>query len=167
MDTFKATLEAWQPFFTAQLGAAAALGGLLFVGLSLNLAKILAYPALPMRALIALALLLVVLIVSSVMLIPEQTEGAVAIEILVIGLAGWASATVMNVYAIRGTQRQNRTNYIANMIIQQFAALPFVIGGALLLGGRPGGLYVVSVGVMISFVKAMLDAWVLLVEINR
>jgi hypothetical protein len=55
---FEATLEAWQPFFAAELGAAAALGGLLFVSLSLNLTKILSYPALPVRALIALVLLL-------------------------------------------------------------------------------------------------------------
>jgi hypothetical protein len=55
---FEATLEAWQPFFAAELGAAAALGGLLFVSLSLNLTKILSYPALPIRALVALLLLL-------------------------------------------------------------------------------------------------------------
>ena len=37
MDGFDATIDTWQPFFTAQLGAGAALLGLLFVGLSLNL----------------------------------------------------------------------------------------------------------------------------------
>jgi hypothetical protein len=44
----------WGPFTTAQLGAAAALGGLVFVGLSLNLKKILSYAWLPGRALLAL-----------------------------------------------------------------------------------------------------------------
>ena len=33
----------WEAFYAAQLGAAAALGGLVFVGLSLNLKKILSY----------------------------------------------------------------------------------------------------------------------------
>jgi hypothetical protein len=42
MDFSETILQAWQPFFMAQLGAAATLGGLVFVGLSLNLNKILA-----------------------------------------------------------------------------------------------------------------------------
>jgi hypothetical protein len=51
----------WTAFFRAQLGAAATLGGLVFVGLSLNLTKILSFPALPNRALLALGALLVIL----------------------------------------------------------------------------------------------------------
>ena len=77
MDASETILHAWQPFFTAQLGAAATLGGLVFVGLSLNLNKILAYAALPIRAMIALILLLVVLIVSSIVLIPDQKLNAI------------------------------------------------------------------------------------------
>lgn len=41
--------DAWQVFFAAQVGASAALLGLLFVGASLNLDKILAGPLLPRR----------------------------------------------------------------------------------------------------------------------
>src|SRR5438067_8914296 len=67
-------LQAWQPFFPAQLGAAATLGGLVFVGLSLNLNKILAYAALPIRAMLALFLLLLVLIVSSIGLLPGRDD---------------------------------------------------------------------------------------------
>jgi len=43
------------------------------VGLSLNLNKILAYAALPIRAMIALILLPLVLIVSSIVLIPTKS----------------------------------------------------------------------------------------------
>ena len=42
-----------------------------------------------------------------------------------------------------------------------------VLAGALLLIGRPAALYVAAAGLLLSFVKALLDAWVLLVEINR
>jgi hypothetical protein len=55
-------------FSSVQLGAAATLGGFVFVGLSLNLMTILSYPALAARALLAL-LVLLVLIVTSVALI--------------------------------------------------------------------------------------------------
>src|SRR5262245_27883668 len=116
MGTFSETLDAWQPFFTAQLGAAAALAGLLFVGLSLNLTKILTYPALPTRSMIALVLLLVILVVSSLMLIPGQTPKAIALELLTVGVIGWVSVTAMDLHVFRYYKLQNRTGYIANMI---------------------------------------------------
>jgi hypothetical protein len=167
MDAFKQTLDAWQPFFAAQLGAAATLVGLLFVGLSLNLTRILTYPALPTRALMALILLVITLVVSSLMLIPGQAANAIAIEILAVGVIGWVSVTAMDLHVLRYGKLRYRGGYIGNMILLQVAALPYVVGGALLLGGSSSGLYLVSLGVIVSFVKALLDAWVLLVEINR
>lgn len=59
-------------FFMAQVVASAALAGLLFVGLSINMAKIIANPALPSRALQALTLLFSILIVVSIQLVPGQ-----------------------------------------------------------------------------------------------
>jgi hypothetical protein len=53
------------------------------------------------------------------------------------------------------------------MILLQVAAIPFVFGGLWLFAGNPKGLYVVAAGMIFSFIKAVLDAWVLLVEINR
>ena len=44
MPGLDAALADWQVFFAGQLGAGATLVGLLFVGLSLNLARILAAP---------------------------------------------------------------------------------------------------------------------------
>jgi hypothetical protein len=40
----------WDNFFVAEVGAAAALSGLLFVAVSINLTRILAIPHLPARA---------------------------------------------------------------------------------------------------------------------
>ncbi|MFC3133535.1 hypothetical protein ACFOHM_11190, partial [Microbaculum marinum] len=65
-------MDQWANFFLGQVGASAALGGLLFVAASLNLPRILQYPGLPERALAALALLLGILVVSSLMLVPGQ-----------------------------------------------------------------------------------------------
>jgi hypothetical protein len=55
-------MEEWHDLFVASAGAAAVLMGLLFVGLSINLSKILAFPVLANRALIASMLLLSILI---------------------------------------------------------------------------------------------------------
>jgi modulator of FtsH protease len=58
-------MAAWANFLTAQVGASAALVGLLFVGLSVNLSKILASAKLTDRAFVVFLLLLTVLVASS------------------------------------------------------------------------------------------------------
>jgi hypothetical protein len=157
----------WTAFFTAQLGAAATLGGLVFVGLSLNLTKILSFPALPNRALLALGVLLVILVVSSLILIPGQSTELIGFEILVAGLLATAVAASMEVRTLRSMPLQNRGKFIGNMTFLGFALVPYVVGGAQMLGGSLMGLYWVAAAVIVSFIKAIGDAWVLLVEINR
>jgi hypothetical protein len=46
-----AALGEWSEFFVAQAGAAAVLAGLVFVGVSINLDKIIGIPSLPSRVL--------------------------------------------------------------------------------------------------------------------
>ena len=159
-------LADWGDFFAAQLGAAAALLGLLFVGLSLNLAKILENPALPNRALLALGLLLGTLMMSSYVMIPNQGEAVLGYEILctTIGLCTiaavveWRTVRVVDSYYF---------NFYGNVAFLAAALLPYLVGGWLLVGGSADGLYWVAAAIIISFVKAIADSWVLLVEINR
>ena len=72
----------WNTFFTAQAAAAAALTGLVFVALSINLRQILADPALPGRAGEALLLLVQPVIVALAALIPRQPAHALGGELL-------------------------------------------------------------------------------------
>jgi modulator of FtsH protease len=44
---------------------------------------------------------------------------------------------------------------------------PYVIAGIFVLVGVPNGLYWLVPAAIFSFIKAILDTWVLLVEINR
>ena len=53
------------------------------------------------------------------------------------------------------------------MLLSQLASLPYVIAGILALAIGTVGLYLVVPAIIFSFIKAILDAWVLLVEINR
>src|ERR1700683_15702 len=98
----------WETFFTAQLAAAATLAGLLFVGVSLNLTKILANPSLPGRALSGFYLLLANLIVASLMLVPDQPRAAIGLEILLIGLVLWGTVSTLDVLAIRRSTAEYR-----------------------------------------------------------
>jgi hypothetical protein len=160
-------LADWQVFFTAQLGAAATLLGLLFVGLSLNLQKILQVSGLPNRALLALSVFLCTLMVSSYVLIPSQGETAIGWEILCTGASFFAFGMVVEVRTLRFVPSAVRPNFIGNMIFLAAALAPYVIGGIIMVTGNADGLYWVAAAVIISFIKGIADSWVLLVEINR
>ena len=53
-------------------------------------------------------------------------------------------------------------------VLGQAATLPFPVAGALLLAGATeAGLGVVVAGVISSYLVALINAWVLLVEVHR
>jgi modulator of FtsH protease len=158
--------DAWTNFVVGQLGASSALLGLLFVGVSINLTKILASQDLTNRALLAMILLLIILIVSSLLLVPGQPLIWLGAEILILGFGGWAIGTVIEFYTL---QRSNQAPIIliSNLILLQASTIPYLIAGGALVLGDANGLYWLAGGFVISLIKAVFDAWVLLIEINR
>lgn len=56
---------------------------------------------------------------------------------------------------------------MVNLGLTQFALVPFIIAGIIALTHGAGGPYWLVPAILISFIKVILDAWVLLVEINR
>jgi modulator of FtsH protease len=161
------TMGDWEAFYAAQLGAAAAPNGLVFVGLSLNLKKILSYAWLPGRALLAPMVLMAILVISSFMLMPGQSLTALGLEIAAVGVLLFFVGSGMEIYALRKVNLQNRRPFIGNLVLLEIGILPFIVGGVLLLFGIESGFYWIAAGVIVSFIKAVIDAWVLLVEINR
>src|SRR6202034_206276 len=93
----------WHDFFVGTIGSSAALTGLLFVAISINLEQILKYPQLPGIAAVTLWLLVSALSVSVFALAPGQTNGALGIEI------GPAAAVVaaQALWVTRGKQIPN------------------------------------------------------------
>ena len=83
------TTAGWENFFVAEVSAAAALTGLLFVAVSINLTKILSFPQLPGRAGESLVMLMGALMVSTFGLVPQQPRLALGAEILGVGLLVW------------------------------------------------------------------------------
>jgi hypothetical protein len=157
----------WTDFFVAQVGASASLAGLLFVGVSLNMSKILASRGLPERALGALVLLVTILIVASLELVPGQSEAVLGVEIVAVGLVAWAATTVSDVKAIRVTEKNYQRLYFNSAALNQVAVVPYLIGGTLVATGYVNGIYFIVPAMLVSFVKAIMEAWVLLVEVNR
>ncbi len=77
-------MSEWTNFNLAVASASAALTGLIFVGISVNLTKILSIHGLPDRALLALLLLVNVLVVSILFLVLGLTTKTVGTVILAI-----------------------------------------------------------------------------------
>ena len=56
---------------------------------------------------------------------------------------------------------------LSNLVLSQIATVPYIIGGIVISTAGAVGLYRIVPAVIFSFLKAIVDAWVLLVEINR
>lgn len=159
-------MAAWADFAVAAAGASAALTGLLFVAVSLNLTQILAHDRLPGRAALTLALLVCLLVIALCLVTPGQTTTAVGLE--VIGAAG-----VLGVAAVAwaGTQTWPRGEPAlwrwTTLGVVLLPSVLFLVAGTSLAAGSGGGLYWVLAGTVAGFVGAVVNAWVLLVEINR
>ncbi len=161
-------MESWQNFFLGELGASAALAGLIFVSLSVNQARILELASLPERGLQALLALFLVLLVSSVMLVPAQGPPAVGMEIIALAAIHIVSLFLIQRTEIRCIAIEYRHNAVRMAVLSQLAAWPFAAAGGLLVARDDwAGLYVLVPATLLSFAVAGFNAWVLLIEINR
>ena len=158
--------DPWQGFFTAQVGAAAALTGLLFVAVSINLEKILQFPKLPARAGETLALLLLVLVVASLGLIP-QSETLLGTETAL--CAALVGVVTLSVQLRHGPDNPTDPTwwFVSRIANIQIPTLFMLVGGISLVAGGGGGLYWTAAGALTAFLSAVYNAWVLLVEIIR
>jgi hypothetical protein len=161
------TTDGWAELFLAEAGASAALAGLLFVAISINLTKILEVRGLVGRAGEAIVLLVAVLIVSTLVLVPDQPGVALGTELLVTGLLAWSILVVIHLKAVRGRIGPSRPVLVGRVVMAQVAVLPFLVAGVSLLLEAGGGLYWLVPGVVLCLVVAVLNAWVLLIEILR
>jgi modulator of FtsH protease len=161
------SLADWGLAFTATAGAAAALTGLLFVALSINLRQIVSNPGLVARAIEVLIVLTAALILSTLLLMPHQPSGAAGIEILVIAVAvsavvGWIQLrTDRKALGISGFA-------FASRVVGAHAGPAFLFVGAIsLLAETGGGLYWVVPALLAMISVSIVGAWVMLVEILR
>ena len=165
-------MDEWHDFFLAQAGAAGVLTGLVFVGASINLEKILSQPGsgLPGRVAEALILLVAVLTASVLLLVPGQGPVMVGAEVLVVGLATWGWVVVIQLLRLRSWRAMRadlRQAFVLRVALGQIATLPLVVAGIAVLAGGLGGLYWLVAGMVFSILVALFEAWVLLIEINR
>src|SRR5215210_1881105 len=109
-------MEEWNDLYVAVAGAAAALTGLIFVGVSISLTKILSIPTLPNRALVSLILLLSILTFSILLLVPRKTVTFIGYELSIIGLIVWFFVTGIDLKIYRSNEQQYKSRYLLNIL---------------------------------------------------
>ena len=156
----------WHDLFVATTGAGAALAGLVFVAVSINIERILKVPGLPERALETVLLLSSVVVVSIIGLTPGQDHVALGIELLVASLV---AAGVIWRLALRTppSGEVSKLWLVGRLAVLGWGTLPFVVGAVSILATNGAGLYWVAFGIVGAIVGAIANAWVLLVEILR
>src|ERR1700691_2980763 len=131
----------WANFFVAEVGAAAALSGLIIVAISINLQRILSFPQLPGRAAEMLILLVGALTACSLALMPGQPLKVLGAEILGAGLLMTGAPLVIQARQLPVMKTQPLTWWIWRGLIGVCAGLPVLIGGCVLIRGASGGPY--------------------------
>ena len=178
--------EGWGDLFLAAAGATAALSGLIFVGLSVNIRAVLAADKregqnfLTGRALEALAALLIVLVISLVGLVPAIPRGALAAFILLAG-AGSATSPVRALLASRSGAAESGAAesgavqpgaaldgpLVLRLITAAGLTVTLLLAGVTFATGHGGGLYWLPAAFVLAIIIAAVNAWVLLVEVLR
>ena len=158
----------WTDFFMAEVGAAAALAGLLFVSVSVNQQHILALGRMADRGAEALIILFLALIAASLALIPGQSPQLLGAEILAVGILALVATLLLQRSYLRDLEPTYRRQSTGMIWLNRVAVAVIVLGGLLLLlRGDTAGLYVIALGILLLFCAAGANAWVLLIEINR
>ncbi|MDR3420549.1 MAG: hypothetical protein P4L80_04785 [Xanthobacteraceae bacterium] len=156
---------AWANFFIAEVGAAAALSGLVIVAISINLQRILSFPQLPGRAAEMLILLVGALLACSFALVPRLAAESLWRRNPRRGVIDDGGPIVIQARQIPIMKTQPLSWWLWRHLIVLCAGVPVLVGGCLLVAGATGGIYWVATGVMATLAATVWNAWVLLVEI--
>lgn len=163
-------LEPWSDLMVAVVGAMAALAGLFFVALSINVDLIIHQRRLPGRSAATVVMLLILLLAGVAGLVPGQPSWLVGVEIALLGVA----VTMFTAQALRpqtlagDEQALNAFSYrVGPLLIMLVPCAALIVAGISLAVEVGGGLYWLAAAFVTGIFACMTNAWVLLVEIKR
>lgn len=166
-------MDGWNDFFVAMAGAAVAFAGLVLVSISINLDRIVQQPGLTGRASIPLIVLFTLFVSASTMLIPDQRISTYGIIVLLLAIAFSIVVTIV-LRKQRGISRQleqqglvPRSSFQMRLGLCTGTALFMLAAGVILTNGTARGVFFMVPAMIIGFFLSFLEAWVLLIEIDR
>jgi hypothetical protein len=159
--------SSWTEYGEAVATAAAALAGLLFIAVSINLRQILDAPSLPNRAALTLILFATPLFAALLLIVPGQARIALALELAATGLVigGWE--IYLDLTAPHGEEDTISRRMLGRIFPAVFSCGCLVIAGLTLGLQAGGGLYWLVPSTIVAIGFGLVNVWVLLVEILR
>ena len=158
-------MSQWQNFFVMVGGGAAALAGLVFIAMSINLSIITRDATHKNRAIATLTGFTAVFMICALALMGNQSYRWIGIEWLVVTLV--PMITYIRVY-VRATKmgRSSVGLSVSRFIAGTSCYVAQIIGSVLLISGYVAGLYVASVAMVLSFAFFISGAWLLITGIH-
>lgn len=154
-------------FYVAAAGASAALAGLVIVALSVSVKEVIDIPGMSTRAAASISLLVGATVISLAALV-EQAPIWTSLEIMLAGVvtAIFAVASMVRLAKVRpSTMSLWSALFRTGMAL--LPAVLFILGGVLVLAGIEGVGAVIALGTILAIVVAVINTWVVLIEIRR
>jgi modulator of FtsH protease len=153
-------------FFVATAGASAALAGLVIVAMSVSVDKVIAIPGMTSRAAAAIGLLVAATVIALAGLI-DLPVAWFGVEVVIAGLASTWLALFSVVLVVRNRAGSSLASALFRSGIAIIPAVFFVIAGIVVLAGGTGAPVLIGLGAILAIIVAVVDTWVILVEIKR
>lgn len=159
-------LAEWKDFNVAIVGATAALGGLVIVAASVNIADIVKSRSLTARLGSGIVMLVAALIVSATALMPAIDETFYGWLVLAVAIG----ALAMQIGVARAVAEDKDPRHRASGLkaIQGFVpAVAYLVAGVMAVLAVPSALYAAAAGALLAIIAALVVSWVALVEVLR
>ena len=159
--------EAWQALYTAVASATAALSGLLFLAFSLNLHTIVKVPMHRARAREIFGMTLSLLVLSVLMLIPEQDHRVLGSELIAGSLVLALVAGRFQLRMFRHLAPPLRYRWALRLALLHLGTLSLVVAGISLVIEQFGGLFWLVPTILIYMLWSLTNAWLLVVQASE
>ena len=156
--------DQWQALYATVAGATAALTGLLFVALSLNLRTIIKVPAHRARAREILGCTLSLLVLSLLMLIPGQDRRVLGSELIAGCLVLALRSVWLHRQTFRGIVPGRRVRWALRLAVVHLGTVAIMVAGISLIVGQFGGFYWLGLTVLVYTLWSLNNAWLGVVQ---
>ena len=159
-------IDQWNNFFIMVGGGAAALAGLVFIAMSINLPIITRDATHKNRAIATMTGFTAIFLICALALIGKQNYQWIGVEWLVVTLV--PTITYIRVY-VQATKigRSSVGLSVGRFIMGTTCYVAQIVGCVLLIAGHVAGLYVASVAMVLSFAFFISAAWLLITGIHE
>lgn len=153
--------ELWSSFFTMVGGGVAALAGLIFVAMTLNLESMTKDATHKYRSINTLAGLTAVFVSCGLVLLPNQSHQAVGAELMLFSLVG----LVIFLYGFRQAFKFGSHPSKYRLVIGTCLYTAELLGSIALVSGAISGLYIATAAILINVAFMISAAWLLVVGV--